>query len=1534
MQVCSSSRRGAQLIDMDAEGGTKGRKVKGRFVYSSGRRPPALFWNLGGKESSPPPARMEVVACVAAGDAPPGLPTYVIGQQEEMAEEPSAEEPSAEEPAAPAGTAEPPLTFARGDQVWAKWFGFPWWPARVCGIMREVDGKMVYPVRFYKTAERCMVGAHKKTLISYDSRADLGDSSKIKSKGLRSKFEAAVAEARDTPQVDEDNDPPDPPRPAEEEEGWLDEGSEHLGKRIARPFSGGLTTIGQIVRWLPAGDAADEPALFHVRHDDGDEEDLEEYEVHEAVALYQTTPEALKLVAAKAKATARAEREGERAAKAESRAAKARVRAEAATIPEVKVAAEEEARAALAEAKAARAAERLARSASSEEEKAALVAAKEEAKAAKAELERARAGMRATKEAAKAEKEAAKAEGKAAKVEREAARAAEKEAKAAEKARREAERAPKQPRSAYVFFCEAERPTVAASNRELDSAGVSKLLSQRWKEAETAAQQPHLEAAAADKARYAAECAAAGIDPQQAKRRKLEPKPASGAAEGGAPTVGGGVASGQGGAGEGGAALQVGCKRQVYGLKSAPELNGLEALVRAFDPSSGRYEVQVACEPVRIISIKPTNLLALDAVLPPASASPPLSADGQADPAAAAAAAAAACGADMARALPLGGSALPAGWTAHKHEAKSGSYMVYHGPAGERVRSMVQAWRIAGSTPTTGKAADPPSGEAGHGAERQPGGGGEGCGEGGGEAAAAGGAAAGVAEKPVRLAKTAYLFYVEATRKEVAAANPSLGHHAVNKLLGDRWKEVDAEGRKPFKDLAAADKQRYEDEKSLRAAAAEPPSADAAAVARAAREAIAAAASGASSSSSTSTLPLQPLPHAQATLPPKAAKPKTAKQQAAARLQSAKAAAAAKLAERRLAASHATPPVADVVRPDPSGLLPLRDASQAAEVLEVWLFVTAFSGRLGLTPFSARQLCAAVERGCESIVLVELGMALLRALCRQAPSLREKAQQLPPPMSADVQPELLLQQLPPPELVTPSTWGEVLRACGHLLAGFAANDDGEGKEQEAKRRAALALLGHTEFSHLPAQEQLVLLGALCDALLRTEEFNEDLKLQFEARAEAEAAVAREMRDKEREAMAAYAKDRLGASEAAAADGSAAIAMLALTAPLCRPGGGGGGEGGRGEGGGDEGGDGGAVELEGAELAEAKAAREAATEQLIAAIEAREEEGLEAAIETAEGAWHGGVLTDGRRWVSEELKAAKSLVMEEGGLRGRAKLSAELSLEAIEAKLAVASKHPMRETQLGKDRTGRTYWIFCHDPRRLWVEAPPEQLEAAAAAAAADRAMVRVGAASSAEPMEEEEAKGGAKDVAMEEAAAAEGDRVGASMAPGMRAKRLAAAAVAADVAMAEAKAAEGAAAEDEGTEETSDDGSSWSAPCEWRWAYYERVAHIERLVQTLDGRTGHSRAGDDEAALKRALGERLPYLVAKEAEEDEDEGRELDEEDKETWQLSGHPLLGRRVAVMHQFGSQRKEMVVGTLTKWLPAGTQALIETPPALGPT
>ena len=122
-------------------------------------------------------------------------------------------------------------------------------------------------------------------------------------------------------------------------------------------------------------------------------------------------------------------------------------------------------------------------------------------------------------------------------------------------------------------------------------------------------------------------------------------------------------------------------------------------------------------------------------------------------------------------------------------------------------------------------------------------------------------------------------------------------------------------------------------------------------------------------------------------------------------------------------------------------------------MLEVWLFATAFSSRLGLSAFSASQLCAAIERGAESPLLVELGMTLLRALCRQGASLRKTGQQLPPPMSADLQLELTLQQLPAAELVSPATWGEVLRSVGHLFLGFVSNPDEEASDTSAASAA-------------------------------------------------------------------------------------------------------------------------------------------------------------------------------------------------------------------------------------------------------------------------------------------------------------------------------------------------------------------------------------------------------------------------------------------------------------------------------------------------
>jgi len=83
---------------------------------------------------------------------------------------------------------------------------------------------------------------------------------------------AAVAEERQPPQ---------------EDWRWLAHGHSWIGQRVLRDFGEYGTVAGTIEAWVPAGqDAANEPALWRVQLDDGDDEDLEEHEAQQALQMH------------------------------------------------------------------------------------------------------------------------------------------------------------------------------------------------------------------------------------------------------------------------------------------------------------------------------------------------------------------------------------------------------------------------------------------------------------------------------------------------------------------------------------------------------------------------------------------------------------------------------------------------------------------------------------------------------------------------------------------------------------------------------------------------------------------------------------------------------------------------------------------------------------------------------------------------------------------------------------------------------------------------------------------------------------------------------------------------------------------------------------------------------------------------------------------------------------------------------------------------------------------------------------------------
>ncbi|KAJ1735832.1 Non-histone chromosomal protein 6 [Coemansia biformis] len=63
----------------------------------------------------------------------------------------------------------------------------------------------------------------------------------------------------------------------------------------------------------------------------------------------------------------------------------------------------------------------------------------------------------------------------------------------------------------------------------------------------------------------------------------------------------------------------------------------------------------------------------------------------------------------------------------------------------------------------------------------------------------------------------AYMFFSQAKRPTVQKENPNATFGEIGRLLGDMWKSMDDKAKKPYQELAAKDKVRYEAEKAAAA---------------------------------------------------------------------------------------------------------------------------------------------------------------------------------------------------------------------------------------------------------------------------------------------------------------------------------------------------------------------------------------------------------------------------------------------------------------------------------------------------------------------------------------------------------------------------------------------------------------------------------------------------------------------------------------------------------------------------------------------
>ncbi|KAI9228261.1 MAG: non-histone chromosomal protein 6 [Piptocephalis tieghemiana] len=60
---------------------------------------------------------------------------------------------------------------------------------------------------------------------------------------------------------------------------------------------------------------------------------------------------------------------------------------------------------------------------------------------------------------------------------------------------------------------------------------------------------------------------------------------------------------------------------------------------------------------------------------------------------------------------------------------------------------------------------------------------------------------------------SAYMFFANAQRDTVRAENPEATFGQIGKLLGERWRGMTPEDKKPYEEMNVKDKRRYETEK-------------------------------------------------------------------------------------------------------------------------------------------------------------------------------------------------------------------------------------------------------------------------------------------------------------------------------------------------------------------------------------------------------------------------------------------------------------------------------------------------------------------------------------------------------------------------------------------------------------------------------------------------------------------------------------------------------------------------------------------------